>query len=217
MPSRKQSPNTPKPSETSDRPAAGRRKLLKSALLGGGAAGAWLLAPERWTRPVIESVTLPAHAQTSAPTLGEGPWASGEPIRDVSLPRDRSLAQRLSDFFVRPAAAGRDIGGSCPSSFGICISRTGSGNEIEVRIGFSVGSEDSRTFTPAGDLTFTRKFSDNGTTWMVHGQYHAGLNRWTGSVNGPCPDSSVYQDVSLLWEAETGNLCPVDALSVDAR
>ncbi|HSH42360.1 MAG TPA: hypothetical protein VK973_09585, partial [Arenicellales bacterium] len=45
--------------------ANSRRKLLKSALLGGGAAAALYSAPERWTRPVIEAVSLPAHAQTS--------------------------------------------------------------------------------------------------------------------------------------------------------
>lgn len=212
MPSRKQSSNIPKLSGTSDRPAAGRRKLLKSALLGGGAAATSLyLAPERWTRPIIQSVTLPAHAQTSPDTLGDGPWAGDAgPLEDVSLPRDRSFAQRLSDFLVQPAAAGIDEGDPCPSLFGICISRTGSGSEIEVRIGFSVGTEISRTFTPAGDLTFSRQFADNGDTWTVNGEYDAGLDRWTGSVTGPCPDNPLFADLDLLWDAETGVPCPMD-------
>lgn len=211
MPSRKQSSNTPKPSETSALPAAGRRKLLKSALLGGGAAATSLyLAPERWTRPIIQSVTLPAHAQTSPDTLGDGPWASGGPLQDGSLPRDRSFAQRLSDFFVQPAAAGIVEGEPCPAIFGICISQTGSGNEIEVRIGFSDGTQDSRTFTPASDLTFSRQFADNGDTWTVNGEYDAGLDRWAGSVTGPCPDNPLFADLDLLWDAETGNPCPLD-------
>lgn len=207
MPAGQQSPNTPKLSNTSNRPATGRRKLLKSALLGGGAAGAWLLAPERWTRPVIESVTLPAHAQTSQVTLGDGPWATATPIQDGSLPRDRSFAQRLSDFFVQPAAAGVKEGESCPTLFAICIRRTGSGNEIEVRIGFDDGTEISRTFTPADDLTFSRQFADNGNTWSVNGEYDAGLDQWTGSVGGPCPRNSRYANLDLPWDAETGNPC----------
>lgn len=211
MPSRKPSTNTPTPSETRTLPAAGRRKLLKSALLGGGAAGAYFLAPEQWTRPVIESVTLPAHAQTSVVTLGEGPWASGEPLQDGSLPRDRTFAQRLSDFLVQPAAAGVEEGQSCSTLFAICIRQTGSGNEIEVRIGFSEGTEISRTFTPAGDLTFSRQFADNGDTWTVNGEYDTGLDRWTGSVSGPCPeDNPNFADLDRLWTAETGNPCLLD-------
>lgn len=43
-----------------------RRRLLQS-LGAGTAAGAATLIPGRWARPVVDSVILPAHAQTSAP------------------------------------------------------------------------------------------------------------------------------------------------------
>ncbi len=37
-----------------------RRRLLKLLGLGGAAA---VIMPERWSKPVIDSVILPAHAQ----------------------------------------------------------------------------------------------------------------------------------------------------------
>ena len=39
-----------------------RRKLLKSIALGGGAIAVGKTLPQSWTRPVVESVMLPAHA-----------------------------------------------------------------------------------------------------------------------------------------------------------
>jgi hypothetical protein len=42
-----------------------RRKLLKSIALGGGAIAVAKTLPESWTKPVIDSVMLPAHAAAS--------------------------------------------------------------------------------------------------------------------------------------------------------
>jgi hypothetical protein len=47
-----------------------RRKLLKSIAAGSGAIVAGKSLPENWSRPVVDSVMLPAHAQTSY-----GPYA----------------------------------------------------------------------------------------------------------------------------------------------
>jgi hypothetical protein len=46
-----------------------RRKLLKSIAAGSGAIVAGKSLPETWSRPVVDSVMLPAHAQTSACTI----------------------------------------------------------------------------------------------------------------------------------------------------
>ena len=43
----------------------GRRKLLKSIALGGGAIAVGKTLPESWTKPVIDSVMLPAHGVAS--------------------------------------------------------------------------------------------------------------------------------------------------------
>ena len=42
-----------------------RRKLLKSIAAGSGAIVAGKSLPESWSKPVVDSVMLPAHAQTS--------------------------------------------------------------------------------------------------------------------------------------------------------
>ena len=42
-----------------------RRKLLKSIAAGSGAVVAGKTLPEAWTKPVVDSVLLPAHATTS--------------------------------------------------------------------------------------------------------------------------------------------------------
>src|SRR5438132_5115055 len=44
----------------------GRRDVLKGGVVVGGAAVAAALSlPKKWTRPVVEAVVVPAHAQTS--------------------------------------------------------------------------------------------------------------------------------------------------------
>jgi len=42
-----------------------RRKLLKSIAAGSGAVVAGKSLPESWSKPVVDSVMLPAHAETS--------------------------------------------------------------------------------------------------------------------------------------------------------
>jgi hypothetical protein len=49
--------------EKRDDLVAERRRLLKQAM-AGGIVGVALL-PERWVRPVVDAVIVPAHAQTS--------------------------------------------------------------------------------------------------------------------------------------------------------
>ena len=45
-----------------------RRRVLQ-AVLGAGAPGA-LALPERWIRPVVDTIVVPAHAQSSpVPTI----------------------------------------------------------------------------------------------------------------------------------------------------
>jgi hypothetical protein len=50
---------------TDKKSSESRRKLLKSIAAGSGAIVAGKSLPESWSRPVVDSVLLPAHAQTS--------------------------------------------------------------------------------------------------------------------------------------------------------
>ena len=50
---------------TDKKSSESRRKLLKSIAAGSGAIIAGKSLPESWSKPVVDSVMLPAHAQTS--------------------------------------------------------------------------------------------------------------------------------------------------------
>ena len=54
-------------SEQEQAETLGRRDLLKTLVATGGAVTAAALLPGKWTKPVIESGVLPAHAATSDP------------------------------------------------------------------------------------------------------------------------------------------------------
>lgn len=56
-----------------------RRKLLKSVAIGSGAIITGKTLPENWTKPVVDSVLLPAHAQatTCTPCLDAASYCAG--------------------------------------------------------------------------------------------------------------------------------------------
>ena len=49
-----------------------RRKVLQKILIGGGIAAGSAMLPDKWTKPVVDAIIAPAHAQmmstTAAPT-----------------------------------------------------------------------------------------------------------------------------------------------------
>ena len=61
-----------------------RRKLLKSIAAGSGAIVAGKSLPESWSRPIVDSVMLPAHAQTSPVTPPAPLTCSSDPLTVVS-------------------------------------------------------------------------------------------------------------------------------------
>ena len=74
---------------TDKKSSESRRKLLKSIVAGSGAIVAGKSLPESWSRPVVDSVMLPAHAQTSVVTYGgtESEFVSVDPtIMDMLVP-----------------------------------------------------------------------------------------------------------------------------------
>jgi len=104
-----------------------RRRLLKGIVAGGGTIATGASLPEHWARPVVEAVSLPAHAQTtgeSGPSLDDlSPWESGEQDFVVGGPEDNERFASLDspsdapdwdalsdneilEFFTRPAYAG---------------------------------------------------------------------------------------------------------------
>ena len=55
-----------------------RRKILKQTLAGGAVISAGV-ASSKWSKPVVDSVVLPAHAQTSTPDGGSGGSTTASP------------------------------------------------------------------------------------------------------------------------------------------
>jgi len=137
-----------------------RRKAL--AILGGGLLGASQL-PKAWTRPVVNAVILPAHAQTTSP-------------ENVSLPDDTPPPPPPVDL---PTHFRNDIPFSRPLSAGILS--PGSNNILSLLIsdaqaGFSVSSGDMSIDSPDG-INFTAICNINpGTTVTLTaaGQINAG-------------------------------------------
>lgn len=90
-----------------------RRRSLRKLAAGSVAAGVAATVPGRWTRPVVESVLLPAHAQTSIDVPEDGDFfldLSDFPgSDDFGLRLDRGAAPiwaRLLDGVVPTAHAG---------------------------------------------------------------------------------------------------------------
>jgi len=77
-----------------------RRKLLKSLAAGGGAIIAGKTLPEKWTKPAVDAVMLPAHAQTSVGTY------SGSSTQ-ASIGSDSTFARALDSLV--PQAHARAI------------------------------------------------------------------------------------------------------------
>ncbi|MCP3850972.1 MAG: hypothetical protein GY694_12150 [Gammaproteobacteria bacterium] len=62
-----------------------RRKLIKTAVIGTGVLSSAGAIPRKWSKPVIDSVILPSHAQTtdgSGSNPGEKELASSDINRD---------------------------------------------------------------------------------------------------------------------------------------
>lgn len=77
-----------------------RRKLLLSITAASGAVMTGKSLPESWTRPVVDSVMLPAHAQTSATMVYSANGLSASLDND-----DASLFARLMKVSVPEASA----------------------------------------------------------------------------------------------------------------
>ena len=93
-----------------------RRKLLKAITLGGGAATAWKL-PADWSKPIVESVTLPAHAQTTNEDIGPNlPNILGTGHTDLMQPASLLKEPGLLDALGQPAYAAPGF-----NYFSVCV------------------------------------------------------------------------------------------------
>jgi len=93
-----------------------RRKILTRATLSGVVFSVSQSAPETWIKPVINSVLLPAHAQTSQNEIIQSSSDDSQVnsysavmrqtiSNQASVPADRTATQRLQDLFIPVANA----------------------------------------------------------------------------------------------------------------
>jgi hypothetical protein len=111
-----------------------RRMLLRSLAVGGGAVVAGQSMPAQWARPVVDSVVLPAHAETSP---GETERERFVPAAGtVSVPgefgkapeRSRNRLARLVESIVPKAHA------FIPYSYYLCVDPSADGASADVRV-----------------------------------------------------------------------------------
>ena len=90
-----------------------RRRAVKNILAGSGVvAGA--AATSQWSKPIIDAVMLPAHAQTSGPVTLVGNVS----VSPTTMNNKQPSATDVLDFFIGTANAGNapsapDLAGSC--------------------------------------------------------------------------------------------------------
>jgi len=98
--------NKKKPSEL-------RRNLLKSLAAGTGAVVAGKSLPEKWSKPVVDSVLLPAHAQTSPPPPTNFNYF-GVNVTSAGIESDSRFAEFISNTLIDNAHAGDGPPGGNP-------------------------------------------------------------------------------------------------------
>lgn len=146
-----------------------RRKVIKSVAAIGGGVAIGKSFPDKWHRPFVDAVLLPAHAQTSdnggdEDDAGErsSPSSFGGTIgvtvvASNSLGRDRnkSLASTLADIVVSPAHAHSEtvtIDSGCVNLDGSSVDVSLSTTEGSLGGTGQVGEEISLSPNPAGSI-----------------------------------------------------------------
>ena len=152
-----------------DKSNESRRKLLKTIAAGSGAIVAGKSLPGSWSKPVVDSVILPAHAQTSpappAPPVSglTGIFITTEQITADSGGSSVDLAIAVCSDIVNNVAAVTGVVGSVQvNEVGIAVpgTTTVSSTGVTATIGLiSVsGTAPNRQLTVSveltGDLTF---------------------------------------------------------------
>lgn len=187
-------PNQTSPSDQGKK-SDPRRSLLKT-LAVGGVAGAAL--PTQWSKPMIDSVVLPAHAQTTSGTVTGGGGGGGAGPGPAP---SRSTGEALMDFFVNPASAGEpDVEDYC----------------LELSISVNGGTITSVTVTKmcfdackSGTRWFDQNISStplsgSGSNWMG---MVAGLQLVLSNVNAAGPKLADSNYDGVPGEIFAGDSC----------
>ena len=90
-----------------------RRRILKTIALGGGAISSTKLIPDTWTKPVVNTIGIPAHALTT-PAEGTGVFrtngsievgALDQAVDEQQIAADDQFSGSVMDYFIESAEA----------------------------------------------------------------------------------------------------------------
>lgn len=170
--------------ESSDKKLEKRRKALKKILAGSGTVVSAAAMQDKWAKPVIESVVLPAHAQTSVASYSVSVVAL--------LERNKFL-----DFFVPTADAvqatittGPPTTTAAPTTKNICINVVGVTAAVQVTVQGSSSLYTGNLTLPFGDSALTAS-SPSTVSVSISGALSPGGSSVFGVVNvtGNAPTS----------------------------
>jgi len=116
-----------------------RREILKASI---GSGAVLVFVPSKWTSPVINSIVLPAHAQTSGST---------------SSPVNESINIEITATEIRgPIVIARSGSSSFSGSETVMIGQCSGTSDLSLRVDFS-GTLDSATSQITGEITLTQR------------------------------------------------------------
>lgn len=177
-------PDSPGEASTSRHEAAGgRRRLVKGIAAGGGVVAGARFLPGEWSRPVVESVVLPAHAQaTGEPTV----QAFTGTVTVVSVGFS-GFGSSIMDFVVPRAEAGA-AAAPCPAPLPseICIETEVDGDGNGTVTVYYDGGTGEGTVTGGSFNVMVNGSTGTGATYMVSGNISG--NQISGMVSAPCED-----------------------------
>ena len=96
--------------QSSENQSPGRRDALKKILVGAGVVTGAQLLPDEWTKPVVDSIIVPAHAQSSGggpvPSTSQVPVSPPPPDSTTSTPGTTSASTTRPGVPVSPPPPG---------------------------------------------------------------------------------------------------------------
>lgn len=147
-------------SEGVEKVQVSRRRLLSAIALGGGAAA---VLPERWIKPVVDAIVLPAHAQaTVGQNFGMYSSQNGGNIQGQRSMPSGSFLDRMAGFLVGTAAASGLAGGcshanTLPNTFCVSFDVPQAGANVEIAV---YDSELDQFLTGWGNLVEINEIGD---------------------------------------------------------
>jgi hypothetical protein len=171
--------NGPETGNREDGMNLSRRRALKTIAAGGAIAGG-LAMRGKWTRPVVDTILLPAHAQATNATA---------PVTTTPAPATTTCSTRLAsaDFDTH-----RDNGGYYDQPVRVygTITPAAAGQTVQVHLGILY---DGGTAYVYRDYTAT---TDASGSWSVTENNYAGGISAEATITGPCGDTRDISDTN---------------------